>query len=411
MKYHNIKYLAFILLILIVSCSSELESSEVDYYTILQTELILAEKGDTIYLPSGIIKLDRPLSLESVSNITIIGQGIDESILTFKNQIEGAEGIKISNSKDITLKDFTIQDSKGDLIKAENTIGINFINIKAEWTGNPKKENGAYALYPVNCEKVYIDNCIAIGASDAGIYVGQSNIITVKNSEAYYNVAGIEIENSFNADVYSNFVHDNSGGILVFDLPDLLVKSGNSIRVYNNFIMNNNFKNFAPKGNVVASVPSGTGIMILATHNVEIYNNKIYNNKTANTCIVSYYILEEPINDLEYYPYPSSIYIHNNTYKRKRMLPSLSFKQPIGFLLAFNYFNDIPDIIFDGIIDENLLSDKEVKNPLNICIENNGNATFLNLDAANNFQNMSLDVSPFECTLPHINHALYLRGK
>jgi len=409
MKYDYIKNITFIFLILLISCSSikETESSEVDNYTILQTELILAEEGDTIYLPSGIIKLDRPLSVESASNITLIGKGIDETILTFKNQIEGAEGIKISNSKNITLKDFTIQDSKGDLIKAENTIDIKFINIKAEWTGAPKEENGAYALYPVNCEKVYIDNCIAIGASDAGIYVGQSKIITVKNSEAYHNVAGIEIENSFNADVYSNFVHDNAGGILVFDLPDLLVKSGNSVKVYNNFVTNNNFRNFAPKGNVVASVPSGTGVMILATHNVEIYNNNIYNNKTANTCIVSYYILEEPINDLEYYPYPSSIYIHDNIYKRKKMLPSLSFKQPIGFLLAFNYFNDIPDIIYDGIIDETLLNVQEDLNPLNICIENNGNATFLNLDASNNFKNMSLDMDPFKCSLPHINHKVY----
>ena len=409
MKYLDSKYLFSIISVLIISCSddSDIQPNKIDYYTQLQTQLILAEKGDTIFLPSGIIELDRPLSLESVSNITVIGKGIDQTILTFENQIEGAEGIKISNSQNVTLKDFTIQDSKGDLIKAENTIGINFINIKAEWTGNPKKENGAYALYPVNCHKVFIDNCIATGASDAGIYVGQSNIITVKNCEAYHNVAGIEIENSFNADVYSNYVHDNAGGILIFDLPDLLVKSGNSVRVYNNFVMHNNFKNFAPKGNVVASVPSGTGIMVLATHNVEIYNNNIYDNKTANTCIVSYYILEEPINDVDYYPYPSSIYIHNNIYKRKKMLPSLSFAQPIGFLLAFNYFNDIPDIIFDGIIDEKILDNGQKINPHNICIENNGNATFLNLDASNEFENISMDASDFECILPHVNHTLY----
>ena len=41
---------------------------------------------------------------------------------------------------------------------------------------------------------------VAIGASDAGIY-GQSKNIIVRNSVAQYNVAGIEIENSYYADV------------------------------------------------------------------------------------------------------------------------------------------------------------------------------------------------------------------
>ena len=47
-----------------------------------------------------------------------LGQpGIDQTILSFKDQIEGSEGLKIINSKNIILKDFTIEDSKGDLIK------------------------------------------------------------------------------------------------------------------------------------------------------------------------------------------------------------------------------------------------------------------------------------------------------
>ena len=77
--------------------------------------------------------------------------------------------------------------------------------------------------------------------------------------------------NSTNWSQYNNYSHDNAGGILVFDLPDLVVKSGKSVRVYDNVVVDNNFKNFAPSGNVVASVPSGTGIMVLATSDVEIY--------------------------------------------------------------------------------------------------------------------------------------------
>ena len=106
-----------------------------------------------------------------------------------ENQIEGAEGIKITNSRNIILKDFTIENSKGDLIKVEDTNGIEFINVKAQWTYGPLETNGSYALYPVKSKNVLVDNCIAIGASDAGIYVGQSENILVRNSEAYHNVA------------------------------------------------------------------------------------------------------------------------------------------------------------------------------------------------------------------------------
>jgi parallel beta-helix repeat protein len=99
------------------------------------------------------------------------------------------------------LEGFTVQDAKGDAIKTMHVTGITFRNVKAEWTGIPGPDNGGYGLYPVQCERVLIDQCEAIGASDAGIYVGQSKDIVVKNSKAFHNVAGIEIENSLRAEV------------------------------------------------------------------------------------------------------------------------------------------------------------------------------------------------------------------
>ena len=366
-------------------------------YKIIQEEFILAKPGEIIHLPKGEINLNRSLWIDQLENVTIEGAGIDKTTLSFKNQIEGAEGIKITNSKNITLKEFTIENSKGDLIKVEDTNGINFINIKAQWTGGPKETNGSYALYPVKSNNVFIQGCIAIGASDAGIYVGQSRNIVVRNSEAYHNVAGIEIENSTNADVYNNYLHDNTGGILVFDLPDLLIKKGGNVRVFENKVIENNISNFAPSGNIVGKVPSGTGIMILATSRVEVFNNIITNNKTANTSIVSYYITEEPITDSLYYPYPTSIYLHHNTYYRDIQFPAFSFTQPIGFLLAYNYWRDIPDIIYDGIIDTLLMKDGDMPDQYKICIQNNINADFSNLDAGNNFENMSQNLAPHDC--------------
>jgi hypothetical protein len=35
-------------------------------------------------------------------------------------------------------------------------------------------------------------------------------------------------------------------------------------------VYDNNHENFAAKGNIVASIPPGTGFMILATHQLEL---------------------------------------------------------------------------------------------------------------------------------------------
>src|SRR3546814_1386139 len=86
------------------------------------------------------------------------------------------------------------------------------------WTGGPSTDNGAYGLYPVQVDNVLIEDSVVKGASDAGIYVGQSTNIIVRNNRAEGNVAGIEIENSTGADVYGNTTTGKTGGILVFKI-------------------------------------------------------------------------------------------------------------------------------------------------------------------------------------------------
>ena len=227
----------------------------------LQLKLILAEPGDTIRLDSGLFPILGTLSMEGKRDVVIKGTGMNSTILNFSTQVEGAQGLSITNCKNIILEDFTVQDAKGDAIKCQYTDGITFRRVKAQWLGGPQPTNGAYGLYPVQCENVLVEHCIAVAASDAGIYVGQSKDIIVRFSEAFDNVAGIEIENSTRADGYGNNVHGNTGGILVFDLPDLPVKEGRQVRIFDNIIKDNNLDNFAPEGNIVGKVPAGTGII------------------------------------------------------------------------------------------------------------------------------------------------------
>ena len=178
---------------------------------------------------------------------------MDKTILDFKNQEAGAEGLFVS-SNDVVLEDFAIIDTKGNAMKAHTTDNLTIRRVRTEWTGGPKSTNGAYGLYPVSSTNVLIEESVAIGASDAGIYVGQSENVIIRNNRAEYNVAGIEIENCHGAEAYGNVATNNTGGFLVFDLPDLPVQRGRDIRVHDNRIFNNNTPNFAPEGNIVAGL-------------------------------------------------------------------------------------------------------------------------------------------------------------
>ena len=310
----------------------------------LQEAMILMQEGDILTIKSGYYSFEDGLSLD-VDKVTVRGEGMDSTILDFKNQKSGAQGLLVT-SNEVILENFSIMDAKGDALKVIGSKGISMLNLKTEWTGGPKSTNGAYGFYPVESEDVLIDGCVAIGASDAGIYVGQSKNIIVRNSIAQYNVAGIEIENSYYADVYDNLASHNTAGILVFDLPDLPQQGGHHIRVFDNEAINNDTDNFAPEGNIVGEVPRGTGIIIMANSDVEVFNNLMSGNGTVNLSIVSY---GDETDDQDYYPHPKRIQVHNNTYGPSGFDPDLETGDLAKALYEISEGN-MPDVFWDGII-------------------------------------------------------------
>jgi parallel beta-helix repeat protein len=339
----------------------------------IQESLILANPGDIIQLTAGVYDLEDSLSLD-VDGVTVQGDGHENTILDFSGQKSGAQGLMVT-SDEVILKNFAVLDSKGDAIKVKGSNGISFINVRTEWSGGPKSSNGAYGLYPVESKNVLIDGCIAIGASDAGIYVGQSENIIVRNSIAKFNVAGIEIENSFYADVYGNTAEDNTGGILVFDLPGLPQQGGHDVRVFNNSIFHNNTDNFAPEGNIVGEVPRGTGIIIMANSNVEIFDNRIEDHETVGIAVVSY-INDDDSNDFSdsgYYPHPKSVQIHNNKITRSGHNPDLD--KDIASILYEISDGDMPDIFWDGVLPlkQMILGQP---NEEKLILKNNGEISF-----------------------------------
>ena len=344
LKLSNQFFIASLFLSTSVFSAVQIIQPSENSYQEIQEALILAEPGDVVRLTSGTFYLKDSLSLD-VSGVQVEGEGMNQTILDFSDQQSGAQGLSVT-SDNVTLQDFSIQNAKGDAIKVKGVTNIKFLRVKTEWTNGPSSENGAYGLYPVESTNVLIDGCVAIGASDAGIYVGQSKNIIVRNSRAEYNVAGIEIENSYYADVFNNLATNNTGGILIFDLPGLPQQGGHHVRVFNNRSVGNNTDNFAPEGNIVGEVPRGTGIIIQANADVEVFDNEIGDNDTVNIAVVTY---GNETDEQTYTPHPKSIQIHRNEFGPTGYNPDTS-KGELAQILFDLSGGNMPDIFWDGLV-------------------------------------------------------------
>lgn len=307
----------------------------------LQEALILSKPGDEVVLGPGRYELDDGLSLDA-DNVTVRGAGMNATVLDFSKQQGAGEGLLVTSDK-VTLRDFAIENPQGDGIKSKGADDIVYERVRVTWTGGPKETNGAYGIYPVESTGVLVEECEVSGASDAGIYVGQSKRITIRHSTARYNVAGIEIENSRQAIVEANFVTGNTGGILVFDLPNLPVMGGGDVIVRDNLVAHNTTANFAPKGNIVGGVRRGTGVLVMANDKVWVADNTIVDNPTAGIMVIAYPM---PFTDQRYNPYPREIAIGANRVARNGTDPQIDGKEQL--LAAFG--GALPPVMWDGLV-------------------------------------------------------------
>ena len=392
-----------------VKDTSEMHQASSEEVEALIEDFILVEEGGTINIPAGFYEITSQLILDNIDNVSIIGAGMDETILSFKSLTTGGEGMKIVGNN-ILLQDFSVYDAPGDGLKSQHCENITFRRINATWTNGDKSKNGTYAIYPVQCKNVMIDECTASHSRDAGIYVGQSENIIVKNCTAFGNVAGIEIENCDNAEVFDNYAYDNAGGVLVFNLPGLIKADARGTKIYNNDIIENNHENFAStlpgnNGNAVTQIPPGSGVIILAAKGVEIYNNRILRNKTVGVTVASYQITQLPYEESNgWSPYSYDIWVHDNEYERPSSLPDLT--KELGQLLSMKNAHGpmkTQDLVYDGIFDD-ARGSSILDNPMNVCFqeEEMDELHFTLFELSNEISEIKgyADPSPFNCEYP-----------
>jgi parallel beta-helix repeat protein len=380
-----------------------------------------AAADSTLEMAAGTYHFTNSLNLSTKNNITVKGAGMTSTILDFSGQTGGADGLVQSvpsgQTVKVTFQDFSIKDSAGDGLKITGGNGVHVNRVGASWP--TRTQHGGYGIYPVQCKNVLVENSSADGASDTGIYVGQSDTIVVRNNVVTNNVSGIEIENSFNADVTLNDSHNNTVGFLVFDLPDTPHAGGHNIRVYSNQFTNNNTPNFGDPSGTVALLPAGTGGVVMANTKVEIFNNTISGNAAAGLAVVSCFVAFDQNTcthgSAGYVPFASQVYVHDNTFNNNGTDPlahntnqthpsyQLAALLATGFLTGSGQWldNHVSDVLYDGILGLGA-----PPNPYQICSKNNGSGHFANmhfdhLDLQKNpdlSQTNTFDEAGFSCT-------------
>lgn len=330
----------------------------------IRAAVAAAESWDVICLEPGTYNMGThdgtpsigTVTITSTANLTIkgIGEEVDDVVLDFDGQVN-SKGFNVS-TPGFWIENMWIKNTKdnGVEVKATNTRDNPnvFRKLKVSWDAGSVTENGAYAIYPTRSSYVIAEYNEVVGASDAGLYVGQVEHGIVRFNFVHGNVAGLEVENSFDVEVLGNAVTDNTGGILALQEDGLTRLTNESVLIQGNQVWANNRPNFAVPGSTVANVQTGTGLMAFAGTNIEFRDNTVFENDSTGLLIVSNVLLDQLDGDEAPYiysegydPYPTRIYNNGNTYTDNGLSPTLLISVLVGGPPA-------EDVLWDGLISD-----------------------------------------------------------
>jgi len=243
----------------------------------IQDAVKRAAPGTTIQVMPGTYHETVYVDKDGIRLIGVIEEG-RRAVLDGEGRLNDAI---LYSGNNFVVENLEIRKYKGNGIMGQ--AGNNF-----EIRNNLIVDTGVYGIFPQLGQNGVVEHNVVSEIEDAAIYVGMSDNIHVAYNDVFDSVAGIEIENSRHAIVESNYVHNNTGGILAFVTPGLPIKTTFDVIIRHNFVVGNNHDNFGAPGSTVAGIPPGTGVLIMAADDVVIEGNIISDNKTAGILVTDH---------------------------------------------------------------------------------------------------------------------------
>lgn len=336
------------------------------------------QSGDVICLSAGEYDMGGTVFVTLQTNLTIKGIGPTPNDVKLDWALRGDRGFDVT-ATGFHIENMWLFDTKGNgvEVKAKNTPENPnvFRKLFVSWAAGAVTENGRYSIYPTGCENAIVEYNEVVGASDAGIYIGQCIGGIVRYNKVHQNVAGLEVENCANIEVYNNEAYDNTAGLFIAQEPGLDRLKSENILYRDNISYCNNRPNFAEANLVVSGLPAGSGGIIYAGTNIEMRNNIYDSNSSTAVGIASNVFFcqvtgfdcsygDDPLYD----PYPSKIYLHDNLLINNGFDP----QEILGDLNDILQQDPLQSALWDGYIAEG------VEDP-EICLGEAERASYLDL--------------------------------
>jgi parallel beta-helix repeat protein len=241
-----------------------------------------AKPKDRIRIGRGVYDLPQGLTL-AASNVRVSGAGVAQTVLRFVNQTDGQPGIRLAGSQ-VRLRGFVVEDAVNGAILAEDGDGYAFTNIEARFTA-PSLLVTADGVALTRARNILLDGVNVVGAVDAGIMLSQCENAVIRASKAQGNGVGLVLENTRQVDVYDNAFTNNGVGFAAIQMPQLPGDTG-VVRVFRNQIESNDLRTRA-SSLLGTGVPPSVGLLVLAAHDMHIYQNSIGEHGGANMVLLS----------------------------------------------------------------------------------------------------------------------------
>ena len=263
-----------------------------------------ANPGDTVIVHPGVY---RESLLIEIDGLTLRGVAEEEQ----RPMLEGSDSLEhgiVACTDGVVIESLDLSGYTESGVLIQDASRVMLRDLRANQTDE-------YGISVVRSQVVQIKRSIAAGAIGAGIHVGQSEDITVESCEASANVSGFQVENSSRVAVRGNHAHDNTAGILVILLPDQAVNLAMDVLIENNQVIDNNLPSFADPQEILASVPAGIGVLIVAADRTEVRANEVRSNDSAGVAVISLRRLMPDRQSFDVGTEPEGNWIHDNTYE------------------------------------------------------------------------------------------------